>query len=266
MFSRPLKFGREAQDSESLYYDYTGKSITIFALMLQTEKEAAAEIGKSDLVMWMQVLSGWLPLLLPLLLSFGYLVTLSSERQSGETGFQLIRMGNFRYSISKLTGGALAGGIGFTAGYGIFGLVMMSVFPGFSAFPQDEQTIWLQLYGGGAGITIFVVKRLLGIFLYGMFACVFGLGAAILIRDKYMLLCLPFLLNYIYIQVLQRLLNESFSGAGDRTELISAFFMDSVVNISGNRYWYVSMFFMLTVYAGLFVAFYMEVQRRGCNG
>ena len=65
-------------------YDYTGKSRTILEMMVRGVD--GQTVDQSGLVLWLNGCSGWLTLILPLLTTFGYLVTLSSERQSGETG------------------------------------------------------------------------------------------------------------------------------------------------------------------------------------
>ena len=95
-------------------YDYTGKSRTILEMMVRGVD--GQTVDQSGLVLWLNGCSGWLTLILPLLTTFGYLVTLSSERQSGETGAVLLRAGNLRYCMGKVTGGALAGGVGAAAG------------------------------------------------------------------------------------------------------------------------------------------------------
>lgn len=244
-------------------YDYTGKSLTILEMMVQGVEEDS--VYKSGLVLWIQGCSGWLLLLLPLLASFGYLVTLTSERQSGEIGNLLIRMGNLRYCVGKMLGGALAGGIGFVLGYSLFGVVMLAAFPDFSGFSAEDQMFYLQMYGA-SGTAEFVIKHLAGIFLYGFFVSVFGMGVAIAVRDKYMLLCLPFLLNYIYTQVLQKLLTDSFEKADGTSEIIWIFSMTTVINVAADIYWVLSVVFMAAVYGVVGFLFYLEVKKRGCNG
>ena len=48
-------------------------------------------------------MNGWLPLILPLLMSFGYIAVLSAERHNGMTGFLLIRSQNAKYCATKVT-------------------------------------------------------------------------------------------------------------------------------------------------------------------
>lgn len=242
-------------------YDYTGKSRTILEMMVRGVD--GQTVDQSGLVLWLNGCSGWLTLILPLLTTFGYLVTLSSERQSGETGAVLLRAGNLRYCMGKVTGGALAGGVGAAAGYGLFGLLMAAVFPAFSGFPPEEQGFYLEIYGASSSAVV-IVKRLLGFFLYGIFVSFFGIGVAVAVRDRYMLLCLPFLMNYVYTQVVNKLLwGGSMDGPPGLGQIFS---MDTVMDVSADPYWGMSLVFMAVVYVALVFLFWLEVKRRGYYG
>lgn len=239
-----------------------GEEITIFSLMLQGREAAAGQIGKSAFYLWKQGLAGgWLPLFLPLLLTFGYIALLSDERQSGQIQFQLLRSGNLRYCIGKVASGALFGGIIFVVSYSLFGILMAVCFPALSSFSPEEQSLYLEMYFANS-IHIFVLKQLVGVFLLGVSASAFGIGVAIFFRDKYMLLCLPFLLNYTYRQSLMKLMiNKTMEGEGESIRWIEAFFPDSIVQLSFNRYWGVSLLMLLLVYVGLTLLFYVSVKR-----
>lgn len=136
-------------------------------------------IEYSALFMWIKGMNGWLPLILPLLMSFGYIAVLSAERHNGMTGFLLIRSQNAKYCATKVTAGVLTGGILFMTANIVFGLMMFIAFPAYISFSVDEQMMYADWYGTGSMVLIYVVKRLIGSFLYGMAASMFGIGAAI---------------------------------------------------------------------------------------
>ena len=242
-------------------YDYTGKSRTILEMMIRGVE--GQTVDQSSLALWLMGCSGWMTLLLPLLSTFGYLVTLSSERQGGETGSLLLRAGNFRYCMGKITGGALAGGTVSAAGFGLFGLVVLAAFPAFSGFPPEEQAFYLEMYGVCSAVGL-VMNRLLGMFLYGIFVSFFGTGVAVAVKDRYMLLCLPFLMNYVYTQVISKLLwNGIMEGSPGMGQIFS---MDTVMNVSADIYWALSLVFMGVVYMVLVFLFWLEVKRGGYHG
>ena len=144
-------------------------------------------------------IGGWLTVFAPMLLTLGYMISLSGERQNGQIRFALMRSGKLRYCISKVCGGALAGGIISLIGYAVFGLLMVIRFPSLNMLPVEEQEFYLM----GSTLAAEAVKRLIGAFLYGMMGSLFGIGVAIAFRDKYMLICLPFMINYIISRYLE---------------------------------------------------------------
>lgn len=93
--------------------------------------------------------------------------------------FLLIRSENAKYCATKVTAGVLTGGTLFMIANIVFGLMMLIAFPAYISFSVDEQMIYADWYGTGNMVLIYVVKRLIGSFLYGMAASMFGIGAAI---------------------------------------------------------------------------------------
>ena len=239
--------------------DETRQNITVFSLMLQGKAAAEGHIERSSLFLWRQGIGEWLLLFLPLMLTFEYIALLSEERQNRQIHFQLIRSGNFQYCISKIMGGALSGGIIFPIAYVLFGILMAIFFPHFSGFPQEEQNLYLELYFEN-NIYMYIFKQLIGIFLSGIASSVLGIGAAIFFRNKYILLCLPFLLNYIYRQTLSKLIINATS-AGNSVEWIEAFYPEYIMRISINQYWIASFLMLLLEYIILSVLFYGRVKR-----
>ena len=154
-------------------YDASGKSITLLELAGQLRAGVIApDISFSAPVIWQQGLGSWLVLFAPLLVSFGYIVTLSSERQNGQMKFELIRAGSIRYCASKVVSGALFGGTVFLTGYVLFGLAVNIFFPTLSSFRAEEQSLCMELYLGNSMLS-FVFRRLAGAFMFGVFSSVF---------------------------------------------------------------------------------------------
>ena len=237
--------------------DMSGKQISIFSLMFQ-EQQANTDISKSALALWQAGIGGWLVVFAPMLLSMGYILLISEERRNGQIRFHILRSGNWKYCISKLCSGALAGGIVFLIGYALFGLLMLVRFPSIRTFSAEEQEILLM----GSNISVVIIKKLIGVFLYGMFGSVFGIGVAIVFRDKYMLVCLPFMIKYIYQQILAKMAMDAMAAeAYERLTWIETFQPENIMNISLGWNWFLSVILMLAIYAVLSVIFYRCVKR-----
>ncbi|WP_455194588.1 hypothetical protein [Eubacterium ramulus] len=237
--------------------DMSGKQISIFSLMFQ-EQQANTDLSKSALALWQAGIGGWLVVFAPMLLSMGYILLISEERRNGQIRFHILRSGNWKYCISKLCSGALAGGIVFLIGYALFGLLMLVRFPSIRTFSAEEQEILLM----GSNISVVIIKKLIGVFLYGMFGSVFGIGVAIVFRDKYMLVCLPFMIKYIYQQILAKMAMDAMAAkAYERLTWIETFQPENIMNISLGWNWFLTVILMLAIYAVLSVIFYRCVKR-----
>ena len=237
--------------------DMNGKQISIFSLIFQ-ELPANTDVLKSALSLWQAGIGGWLVVFAPMLLSMGYILLISEERRNGQIRFHILRSGNWKYCISKLCSGALAGGIVFLIGSALFGLLMLVRFPSIRTFSAEEQEILLM----GSSISVVIIKKLIGAFLYGMFGSVFGIGVAIVFRDKYMLVCLPFMINYIYQQILTKMATDAMAAeAYKRLTWIETFQPENIMNISLGWNWFLSVILMLAIYAVLSVIFYRCVKR-----
>ena len=237
--------------------DMNGKQISIFSLIFQ-ELPANTDVLKSALSLWQAGIGGWLVVFAPMLLSMGYILLISEERRNGQIRFHILRSGNWKYCISKLCSGALAGGIVFLIGYALFGLLMLVRFPSIRTFSAEEQEILLM----GSSISVVIIKKLIGAFLYGMFGSVFGIGVAIVFRGKYMLVCLPFMINYLYKQILTKVATDAMAAeAYERLTWIETFQPENIMNISLGWNWFLSVILMLAIYAVLSVIFYRCVKR-----
>ena len=234
--------------------DAGGSQISIFLLIIRPE---VTNTPHTAFELWRAGIGGWLIVFAPMLLTVGYMISLSGERQNGQIRFVLMRSGKLRYCISKVCGGALAGGIIFLIGYAVFGLLMMIRFLSLSTLPVEEQEFYLM----GSTLEVEVVKRLIGAFLYGITGSLFGIGVAIVFRDKYMLICLPFMINYIYQQVLGKLTSDCIVAEKyEKATWIETMRPESIMNISGSVTWLIPFVVMLVIYIVWIGVFYLSMK------
>ena len=234
--------------------DAGGSQISIFLLIIRPE---VTNTPHTAFELWRAGIGGWLIVFAPMLLTVGYMISLSGERQNGQIRFVLMRSGKLRYCISKVCGGALAGGVISLIGYAVFGLLMMIRFPSLSTLPVEEQEFYLM----GSTLEVEVVKRLIGAFLYGITGSLFGIGVAIVFRDKYILICLPFMINYIYQQVLGKLTSDCIVAEKyEKATWIETMRPESIMNISGSVTWLIPFVVMLVIYIVWIGVFYLSMK------
>ena len=76
-----------------------------------------------------------------------------------------------------------------------------------------------------------------------------------------MLICLPFLLNYIYQQVLQKAVAGKYAAGAESAAWLEAFYPASFANLSASRYWAVPVLALALIYCGIALAFWIRLKR-----
>lgn len=180
------------------------------------------------LEVWKEGIGIWSFILLPFLLSIGYLFVTASEQRSGNIRFTLVREGTIRYCLTKMLGHMLCGGIFMVLGYLLYGLICLPFFPFLSAFPADEMAYHLEMLGIKS-IPVFIAIRLFCVFFYGIFMNLFSFLVSVLFSDTYILLCLPMMLSYIYSSVIGALESGMFDSGNEKLlRVIQLFHMDNI--------------------------------------
>ncbi|MCH5270906.1 MAG: hypothetical protein J1E83_09180 [Lachnospiraceae bacterium] len=132
-----------------------------------------------------------------LFIGLPFVMHLSAERSSGYIRFLNYYAGTKEYVVSKSIAGLVGGGLSAFFSYFLFALTVLSV------------TGIRGLYGGFTGEVLAAAARFAaGCFLYGFFAMGWTYFFAAWMKDKYVLLCFPFLCRFLYQQILFRLMNR----------------------------------------------------------
>ncbi len=211
-----------------LSYCYTDEKRTSYTVLQAFFSDEVPRETIPFLEVWKDGIGTWSFLLLPFLLSVGYLYVTASEQKSGSLRFSLIREGNIRYCLTKTLSHMLCGGMFMVLGYLLYGLLCLPFFPLLSAFPAEEAAYHLGLLGIRS-VPVFLAVRLFGVFFYGMFMNLFSYLVSVFFSDTYILLCLPMMLSYIYSSVLgaleSRWMDSGKEKALERTQL---FHMENV--------------------------------------
>lgn len=224
------------------YVSASGRTYTIMELLLFLRRNAMlTDISLNRYDIWVRGIGIWAQLLLPFLVSIGYLYTVSNEKQSGFNRLLLVRENNFKYGISKLAAAILSGGIIMSVGYLLFGIIVLFRFPSIQEYSIDKINLYMEIYPDFQE-TAFCFKKLGGVFLYGMSINVFGYLVSVFFRDKYILICLPLMLKYIWGQMVMKLEIDAMNRGNDTMlKLCSGFRMESILNIRSSGFWEVTL-------------------------
>lgn len=250
------------------YTSASGKSYTVLELLLFLRRDVMfVDIFLNRYEIWMKGIGVWTQLLLPFLLSVGYLSVVSEEKQTGMNRLILIRENNLKYSVSKVLSAILSGGIIMFVGYLLFGLIVYAKFPSIQEYPKDDLNRYLEFYQNfhlGFHEIFFCFRRCADVFLYGMCVNIFAYLVSIIFTDKYILLCLPLMLKYIWGQAIAKIeLDAMNKGQETLLNLCAVFRMETILNGNKSLYWGMSLLLIFAVYLlGLRLNIYL-LRKRG---
>lgn len=230
------------------YISANGKSYTIMELLLFLRSDVMlTDVSLNRYNIWICGIGTWTQLLLPFLLSIGYLYTISNEKLSGFNRMLLVRETNIKYCVSKLMAAILSGGIILLAGYLIFGILVYMRFPSIYEYSMDKQELYMEM-NPGFQEPVFCLIRCLRVFLYGMFINAFAYLVSIFFRDKYILICLPIMLKYIWGQGVMKLEIDAMSkGSNAVLTFCSGLRIESILNYSVSS-WRMTLLLICLIY------------------
>lgn len=245
------------------YISANGKSYTIMELLLFLRSDVMlTDISLNRYNIWICGIGTWTQLLLPFLLSVGYLYNVSGEKQSGFNRMLLVRETNIKYCVSKLMAVILSGGIILLAGYLLFGILVYMRFPSIYDYSVDKLKLYMEM-NPGFHEPAFCFIRCLRIFLYGMFINVFAYLVSIFFRDKYILICLPIMLKYIWGQGVMKLEIDAMNRESNAVlNLCSGLRIESILNYSVSS-WRITLLLISLIYLiGFCLTLYL-LKKRG---
>ena len=136
----------------------------------------------------------------PILASVPFVALLCGAKKNNNIRFEMMRVGKRSYIVGKMLAAMIAGGMAFLIGYICYAIACY-----FILIPIGERGLFdismnsnmNRLYETG-GISLLIVLRFVCIFAYGMTATILPFAVSSLIRNKYLVICVPFMLSYFF--------------------------------------------------------------------
>lgn len=210
------------------YTTPSGKGYTILELLVSAKRSTlltSAELNRYQI--YQMAMNGYITLLLPMIVSLGYVYVTASEKSNGAIRFLLIREGKIKYSLSKTISAMLSSGCTLVLGYLILGIIIYLKFPAPSeygvapSFMSDLSELQL------------LAIRFVQMFIYGMRVSLIAIYTTIFFTDKYILMCLTVMLNYVIREVESRLWTTFVMRSEKITKFIDSIRMDAVIRVDG---------------------------------
>ena len=190
----------------------TGEEFTVLDFIIsdnQNELLEASDLRESDLIA--RGIESYLDMFLPIIAVIPFVAVVCGEKKNNNTRFEIYRVGKTRYVAGKYMAAMITGGCITVTGFLLFCLLILPVFPDGvretveiqNEFLIQETVITGRLFKtfGIAGIYIMKFIRM---FLYGAFVTVPALGLSVIIKNRYMILSIPFMGFYLLRKVIEK--------------------------------------------------------------
>ena len=130
----------------------------------------------------------------------GYTMMLSEERTSGFIRFSIFQTKTHRYVLAKFVSGTIYGGLMASVGFLLYVLFLSVILA--------SQGVLVGIIKLSSDIVIVFIQYIGGVFLFGIFQNAFIFFFAAWIKNKYLLLSIPFFVEYLYLQFLYAYMNQ----------------------------------------------------------
>lgn len=195
--------------SVQVYSDNSnGRVYSVLEALLSIDHTVMAE--SSELIPPLiigKALSGYAAMALPITAALPFVMSFISERSSGNMRFTVIRTGRVKYYLSKFFSALLSGGLAVWLGVNLFAVMV------YIMFPHTQSTEMLADYIPN-GVFPMLLRTAAGAFAYGAASILPAFFLCSFCTNSYIILCVPFLLKFIYETILSTVQTNSVA-AGD---------------------------------------------------
>ena len=247
--------------SAEIYIDYrTYDRYSVFRVLTSFTAEERLTLGENicNIRVLSSALSGWFTLFTPIAAAFCFIPITCTEHEENAVRFQMFRSSKIKYNATQFLAGILSSGFAVALGYLIFSAVVMITFPDIAQFNEataEHIKMWSQSFP----------VLLIRVWCFGAFWGIPAMLLSSVIRNKYIVMCLPFFLKYGLSQAYLTAISNAIKGEANETFLkIARLF--SPDGLLGNSPWYEK----TAVFGGFailfFTAYLIITAKRGDSG
>ena len=154
--------------------------------------------------------SNTVSMFIPILAAIGAVNVFADERNSKIKRLIVVRTGHKKYIFSNIIFFMISGGLVCLLGYGLFGLIISFFFPHINDYPPEliqGSLSYCSLYKSMGINAVYTVKLLL-YFIYGMTLTLPALVLVSFLKNKYLIVCIPFFLKYALNNISNALISK----------------------------------------------------------
>lgn len=240
-----------------IYEDYDTKNrySVINALLSFSTDEMKQHMELCNRMVINAARGSWFSLFAPLIAAFCFIPGMCAEREENALRFQVFRSSKTKWQLSTYLTGIISGGTAVTLGYVIFLSITMLLFPDVS----EMEPLAAEIVQGRVPE---IYQLILEMWLFTIFWSIPSMFLTSVLRNKYLIMCIPFFLKYALTQLSNKLLTAPWTEGYDQNLIIIQKYIDpdGLLIITSTKYY--DLFIMYGILFAASLAAYIIIQRK----
>lgn len=184
--------------------------VTVFSVLCDFSRdELLSDTAFCDCQMFLAYRNGYLSLFSSMLVIFPFVNFFSTQREARMQRYFLIRMNRFAYGVGQMVSLAVSGCCAMGLGLILYGGLIWLHFPHLQEYPNEMAQIFLDtIWNGSQSVSsisfgtvfAFMLIHFLCFLLYSLCSSGFGMLILSLFQNRYLILTIPFFLQYLLRQ------------------------------------------------------------------
>lgn len=203
-----------------VYTSRNGTDYTILQLLFFKDRSMTMDMpGFTPYDYWAEGIGLWTKMLLPFFIGICECVITYERKKGNFDRWLLLRQGRIKLCLGRCLGAFVRNGMIMAGAYLLFGIIVYSFF-GISYVGTE----WMK-----------IMHRMLGIFLYGAFIGAIPFLCCTLFSDKYILMCFPLLIKYMYDRIVNRFFTNAMSLRDQNgMDIASGFELERIIDLNNS--------------------------------
>ena len=214
-----------------LYHDYNLDSdISILQVYLSSNRsELLNDIQLCSYSILRQGVSAWLKMFIPMITSFSFVSLQCTERSTGSLRFSGIRLPKQKYQTGTFISAMIIGGLILVISFMIFSVCIALAFPDISEYDISVRELYANNLSdtyklfNKFGYPYLITLRFIEMFFYGAFSAVPACFMMCLLKNKYLVISIPFFLKYMLLQHISHLRETAYEDIENINEKLISF-------------------------------------------
>lgn len=203
--------------SADIYEDFgNGNKYSAFKALMEFDRDFMfSDTAFCSLEVMQSGTGSWLSLFIPIVASFSFVPIICDEYDAKAIRFEIFRSSKLCYHSSKFIAACLSGGLAIMFGFGLFAAIEYLLFPNISEYESGMQQMYEEMLIiqypdiSESGYTMVVVQKLISMFVYGAACSAPVMMLTIIVRNKYLVVCIPFFIKYALNQICSKLQTQA---------------------------------------------------------